>query len=159
MSDNISTVNFVLGIVGTITGAIALFISYWAFKKENPKLEIRTVKCEHSVRVSTKNIKTLSFWTQLEVKNVGDRGTSINDAQIEFEDSGKKYIFKKQYFEDATSRNVWINPHETTYIGVQFWGAFDGADLENLNCTLKVYHTHGCRNVTVTSRRISNAHT
>lgn len=153
MSENINVANLVLGIVGTITGAIALFVSYWTLRKENPKLKIRALKCEHNVRVSTNNIKTLSFWTELQIKNVGDRGTSINDAEIEFEVNGRRYTFKKQYFVNAAAKNIWVNPHETTYVEVQFWEAYDGADLENLDCTLKVYDTHRCMNVAVNSHR------
>lgn len=77
----------ILGIIGTITGTIALFISFWTYRKEAPHLKVSVTKCEHKLipsSMSNSNVKTLNFWTTFQVKNLGDRGTRITDVGLTF---------------------------------------------------------------------------
>lgn len=150
-----STVNLVLGIIGTITGAIALFISYWTYRKENPRLEVSVPKCEHDFALSTSQIKTISFWVTFQIKNLGDRGTSINDVDLSFKNDGKQYRLRKKYFRGLAveSERKWINAHETMDVEADFYETYEGKQKAQIECTFSVYHTHGAKKVTIISRK------
>jgi hypothetical protein len=150
-----SNINLVLGIIGTITGAIALFISYWIYRKENPRLEMSVSKCEHDFTLSTSQVKTISFWVTFQIKNLGDRGTSINDVGLFFRSNGNHYRLKKRYFRGLTveSERKWINAHETMDIEADFYETYEGNDKTQIECTFSVYHTHGAKKVTTVSQK------
>jgi len=155
-----SAINLVLGIIGTVTGIMALFIHVWRIRKESPRLETKVLKCEHDFTVSKSQIKTLSFWATFQIKNLGDRGTSINDMDIIFEDNGKEYRFKKQYFRGPreASQRRWINAHDTMDIEADFYETYEGNDKEQIDCIFTIYHTHGATKVkTVSKKRKKNS--
>jgi len=154
MSEVLDLANLVLGIIGTITGSIAIFIHFWRLRKESPRLEGEILKCEHDFAVSKSKIKTVSFWVELQIKNLGDRGTSINDIDLNFEDDGQNYHLKGYFrgnVEDSQRR--WISPHETINISVDYWITFEGNDKEQIDCTFTIYHTHGSQNVKTISQK------
>jgi len=155
MSEALAIVNLVLGIIGTITGSIAVFVHYWRLKRENPHLEIRISSFEHDFAISKSQIKTISFWASLQVKNLGDRGTSINDVDLSFVSDRKKYTLKKRLFIErpAQHQRIWINPHETLDISTDFWTDYDGEERERFDCTLTIYHTHGSKEIKSVSQK------
>jgi hypothetical protein len=140
-----SSITLVLGIVGTITGIIALFISFWTARKENPRLRGKVLTCEHWYPVSEKNVKMISVFPTLEIRNIGDRGTTINDVDLSFWNSGKKYQFRKLYFrgEQAQSQRRWIEAHQLVVLEPDFSEAFDGTEEKQIECQFRVFHTHG----------------
>lgn len=144
MSEELSTINLVLGIIGTITGVIALFISFWTLRKERPHLEVEVLECEHNFGMSESQTM-LTFWVKFQIKNRGDRGTSINDIDLTFEDDEKEYCFKKQYFRGQGGERRWVNAHDTIKIGADFYEPFEGSEKEQIECTFTLYHTHGAK--------------
>ncbi len=159
MNGSIDITNLVLGIIGTITGSIAIFIHFWRLRKESPRLETKVLKCEHDFTFSKSQIKTISFWAGFQIKNLGDRGTSVNDIELSFEDDEKKYQLKKWYYRGTVEKSErrWINAHETIDIEADFFNTFEGTDKEQIDCTFNIYHTHGAKKVkTVSKRRKQN---
>lgn len=157
MSEAIEIANLVLGIVGTITGSIAIIIHYWRLRRENPRLEISVLSCEHSFTISKSNVKTVSFWVEFQAKNFGDRGTTLNDVGLGFGKLGKSE-YRKQYWrlgkEYVPNDKMWINAHETRDIGADFVAIeFPSEDKEQIDCTFTIYHTHGAEKVGCISMR------
>jgi len=154
MSEAIGIANLVLGIVGTVTGSIAIIIHYWRLRRENPRLEVKVLECMHDFEISPRQVKTISFWTTFEIRNLGDRGTTVNEIELDFLDNGREYRFKKQYFRGlrTESESRWINAHEIINIDADFYDRFEGNDREQIECTFTIYHTHGAK----TAQCISN---
>ncbi len=158
--NDVEVVTLVLGIIGTVTGIVSLSLHYWRLRKESPRLETKVLKCEHNLRVSKSQIKTISFWAGFQIKNLGDRGTSVNDINLSFEDDGKKYQLKKRYYRGTFLENErrWINAHDTIDIEADFYNTFENNDKEQIDCTFTIYHTHGAEKVkTVSQRRKQNS--
>lgn len=155
MNDAIEIANLVLGIIGTVTGSIAIFIHFWRLRRESPRLEAKVLKCEHDFTLSTSGIKSISFWAEVQIKNLGDRGTSINDMDIIFEDNGNEYRLKKKYFRGLTeeSKRRWINAHDIIDIEADFYETFEGNEKEQIDCTFTIYHTHGAEKVKAVSQK------
>jgi hypothetical protein len=155
MSEALDIANLVLGIIGTLTGSIAVIIHIWRLRRESPRLETKVLKCEHDFTVSKSQIKTISFWAEFQMKNLGDRGTSVNDISLSFEDDGKKYQLKKRYYRGTfvESERKWINAHHTMDIEADFYDTFEGNDKEQIDCTFTIFHTHGAKNVKAVSQK------
>lgn len=137
-------INSILGIIGTITGIIALFISYWTFRAERPKLTAKVLECHHSYsKVEGKT--RINFFATLEISNLGDRGTTINEVEVQFEINGKKYSFKKEYFRGlrAEGKRRWINPHEIIEVQPDFSQELETMEKNRIACKFVIYHTHG----------------
>ena len=78
------TINLLLGIIGTITGLFALFISLWSYWREKPKLKMEIIKSKHNYTHNPSEKQELNLWADFQVKNLGDRGTRINDVVLSF---------------------------------------------------------------------------
>jgi hypothetical protein len=145
------TINLVLGIVGTVTGIIALFISYWTSRKENPRLNVKILSCEHSFTVSKSGIKNVSFWVKFRTKNLGDRGTTIIDVDLILDKYSEGHHVKKQFWkvdEKYVEGKIWLNAHEALDTEADFVAIeFPHEDKELLDCTFTIYHTHGAKTV------------
>lgn len=150
-----SNFNLALGVIGTITGAIALFVSYWTYRKENPHLKVTVLKCEHAFTLSTSQTQSLSFWVDFEIRNVGDRGTSINDIGLLFRTDGVEYEWKKKYFRGLTSESQkrWLEAHDTLKIEADFYDVYVGEEKEQIKCTFTIYHTHPSEKIEALSQR------
>lgn len=153
MSD-FSVVNLVLGIIGTVTGIIALFIHFWKLRRESPRLKIEVLKCEHDFEEKK---KTVSFWVDLQVKNLGDRGTSRYGMDLTFEDNGKERRLEMVHYGRYTVNDIkqkgWISPHETIKISETVYARYEGDKKEQIDCTLTIYHTHGAEKVKTVSKK------
>lgn len=159
-----STINLVLGIIGTVTGIMALFIHFWRLRRENPRLATNVLKCEHDFTVSQPQTKTILFWAGFQINNRGDRGTSINDVDLVFVNKGKEYRLKKQYFRDVPIKEpryvsmkepqrIWISPHVTIDALADFWGIYEGDDEDQIECAFTIHHTHGAERLKAISQR------
>jgi hypothetical protein len=137
-------VSSILGIIGTITGIIALFISYWTFRAERPRLTAKMLECKHSYSMIDGK-KRVNFFTTLEISNRGDRGTTINEVEVTFEIDGKKFSIKKDYFrgQRVESKRRWINSHEIIEVEPDFSKEIEMAETTKIDCTFNIYHTHG----------------
>jgi hypothetical protein len=140
-----SSITLVLGIVGTITGIIALCISFWTVRRESPRLKGRVLSCTHSYSDSEKNVKMISFSLLLEIRNLGDRGTTIKDVVLSFWNSGQKYQSRMINFERLLDRSHsrWIEAHELVEVGLYAQERFDGTEERQIECQFQVFHTHG----------------
>ena len=156
MSEILDTANLVLGIIGTVTGSLAVIIHIWKFIKENPRLKAEILKCEHDYAVSQSGVTTISFWTDFMIKNIGDRGTSIIDIGLDFEEDRQKYHLKKQFFLSHLTgeKRIWVSPHETLDLKASFYQSLQAKEREVIECHFNIYHTHGVVNIkTVSSKR------
>lgn len=152
MTEELSIVNFVLGIIGTITGIGALIIHLLRLRKENPRIKVKVLSCEHDFEPKRNQ---LSFWTKFQIRNLGDRGTSLNDMDLVFISDNKRHLLKKQYFRGPVeaSERKWINPRETMDLEVDFWEEYRGEVEEKINCTFSIYHTQGKETTTTVSQK------
>lgn len=141
MTNNLSFASLVLGLIGTITGIIALFIHFWKLRKENPRIKVEVLKCEHDFEEKRNQV---SFWAKFQIRNLGDRGTSINDVNLAFVSDDQEHCLKKRYFRGRRehSQRRWINPHETIDLEVDFYEKYQGQVKERINCTFSIFHTH-----------------
>jgi hypothetical protein len=134
-----------LGIIGTVTGIFALLISYRTYSKQKPNLKVKVTNCEHNLPaiIGFSQHGDMSFWARFQIKNVGDRGTSINDIVLSFKVDGKKYQFHKKYFRGLqVPENRWIDAGQTIDIEADFNEQFDGTEEDQITCTFTIYDTH-----------------
>jgi hypothetical protein len=150
------TINLALGLVGTITGVIALFISWWTFNKDKPKLKISVIECSHNFIVSqTGDRKTVSFWVDFLIKNIGYRGTTIEDVELFFENDGKPYkMLKQNYIRDfSQQKRISVSPSQSFDLSPDFHSEFFGKEEDTIKCTFTVFHTYKAETVKHTSVR------
>lgn len=149
---DVEVVNLVLGIIGTVTGILALSAHFWRLKRESPRLKTEVLKCEHDFE---EDKKRLSFWADLQIRNLGDRGTDMLGIDLAFEDDKQEYNLKldcqQPVFEDDLI--MWIRPHETMKKFQTAFTTYDGDVKEQIGCTLTIYHTHGAEKVKAVSER------
>jgi hypothetical protein len=146
-----------LGIIGTVTGIIALAISYRTYSKQKPNLNVKVTNCEYGISFdSAFHHRAINLWAKFQIKNIGDRGTSINDIVLSFTVDGKKYQFNKKYFGSPRialvpeglehlvemSKSEWIEAHQTRDIEANFIEQFDGTEENQIDCIFTIYDTH-----------------
>jgi hypothetical protein len=157
-----------LGLIGAITGGIALYISYKVYKNQKPDLDIEVLNCEHDLPnlVGESQMKDINFWVRFQLKNIGDRGTRIVDIILEFAVGGKKYQFHernvsseawgitKDSVQFANPNIRWVKAHDSIPITANFNGAFDGREENQIDCTFIICDTHEEYTVTAISRKV-----
>lgn len=166
MSEFVQNTNLVLGIAGTLTGAFALFISWWTFKKDRPHLKVNVTDCTHDFAVSQSvpNGKDLFFLANFLIKNVGYRGTTIEDVELTFENNGKSYKMRKQsYTEQFLSeknipviymKRIPVSPSESRDLSAKFFVEdFSGNEEDKINCIFTIFHTYKALTIKYTSIR------
>jgi hypothetical protein len=131
-----------LGLIGTITGIMAIIISVYTYRKENPNLKVSVLGCQHKFTVSTSQIKMISFFAEFHIKNIGDRGTRINDIGLLFKVGEKEYSLKKAGFWNMTSESKWIEAHDNINLEGNFSIQYTSDEKDRLNCDFTIYHTH-----------------
>jgi hypothetical protein len=144
MSEN--SINLLLGIVGTITGLFALFISLWSYLREKPNLKLEIIKSKHNFTHNLIEKQRLNLWADCQVKNLGDRGTRIRDAVCTFNHEGKSYRFRKYILgKEGTAlfADTWVEAHDWRVFSVNFLNEFEEAQLESIDFIITLYHTHG----------------
>ena len=152
MSIDMDIVNLTLGIIGTIAGVVSLSVHLWRLKRESPRLELKALNCEHDF---IKETNMLSFWSELEVRNLGDRGTNILGIDLMFKHKEKDYTLKMTNHEHDIENNSikWIRPHETIRIQQIAFTKFETKPINNIECSFTLYHTHGAENTKTKSLR------
>jgi hypothetical protein len=145
-----------LGIVGTATGIAALLISYRTYSKQKPNLKIKVTKCVHDFPnpIREPQVKEINFWTNFQIKNVGDRGTKVENIVLSFVTDAKKYqIEERKPYSDlseiarfqvqfpAQNESRWIAAHDSVNIGAHFNIPYDGRE-DKIDCVFSVYDTH-----------------
>jgi hypothetical protein len=137
-----------LGIIGTITGTIAIIISYWAYRKERPNLKVELVDSSHNFNPSA-NGEHINFWLKCRVKNLGDRGTRINDIGVKFTLNNTEVILKAEEIRELLpsgnykSGPKWLDAHDSVNILSSFYQPYRGERKETIDCTFMLFHTHG----------------
>ena len=101
-------------------------------------------------------MRTITFWVEIQVRNIGDRHTSVYDMNLAFEDNGNKHSFKKAYFRDVPSQEqrVLVPAHDVINIWADFYERYEGSDKEQIKCTLAICHTHRTEVVETVSQRV-----
>lgn len=117
--------------------------------------------CFHNFTVS-KSVaerKIVSFWVDFLVKNTGYRGTTIEDIELTFENSGKKYKMKKQYYRGdcQQDRRISIPSSKSVDLSVDFWEEFTGNEEDKIECVFTIFHTYKAETVKFTSVRKESA--
>ncbi|MCW4016998.1 MAG: hypothetical protein NWF06_11565 [Candidatus Bathyarchaeota archaeon] len=152
MTIDMDLVNLTLGIVGTIAGVVSLTVHLWRLKRENPRLTINVLSCEHYFENET---KVLSFWSETELRNLGDRGTDMLGIDLKFEYKEKDYNLKMSNQEPLVENGSirWIRPHQTIRTFQTAFIKFEGPPKEQLDCIFTLYHTHGAEKVKAKSQK------
>jgi hypothetical protein len=150
MAMSMDLINLTLGIVGTTAGIVSLAVHLWRLKREKPNLVLRNIRCVHEYEKET---KALSFLCELEIRNVGDRGTNILGVDLKFDYKKTEYGIKTiSQDEDTPNTNLkWIRPHETIHVTQIALTRFSELPKKQINCNFTLYHTHGAEELKVTS--------
>jgi hypothetical protein len=154
---NLDLVNLTLGIIGTIAGIVSLSVHLWRLRRENPRLAIRVLNCEHDFEKET---KALSFWSEIELRNLGDRGTNLLGIDVKFKGEEDEFTLKMSNQEPVVENDSikWIRPHETIRTFQTAFIKFDGSANEQIDCIFTIYHTHGAEKVKAKSQRRAKTH-
>jgi hypothetical protein len=133
-----------LGFIGTITGVLALLITYRTYAKQKPNLKIKNAECKHNYTVSASQIRHINFWAKFQVHNIGDKGTRINDIVLSFTNSGEKHDLHKKYFRGLANEaeSIWVEAHDTKEINADFYEDFQGNEQNRINCIFTILDTH-----------------
>ncbi|MCW4030277.1 MAG: hypothetical protein NWE92_11595 [Candidatus Bathyarchaeota archaeon] len=139
-------INLALGIIGTITGVIALFISYWTHSQEKPILKVKVKSLTHEQGINPSVIK---FHFEFLLSNKGNRPTTLNEIQLTFLHKGKKYSVNKEIrnvmrLEDNEPARVQAEACQTItdYIWFDFYSDEIKEIIEKIPCEFKIFHTH-----------------
>ena len=157
MTINMDMVNLTLGIIGTIAGIVSLSVHLWRLRRENPKLTMKVMSCEHNFEKET---KALSFWSEMELRNLGDRGTDILGIDMKIKDNGNEYTLKMSNQEPVIEDDSikWIRPHETIRTFQTAFIKFEGTPSEQIDCIFTIYHTHGAEKIKAKSHKRDKTH-
>lgn len=139
-----------LGVIGTITGALALLISYRTYANARPNLKVKVKKIEHYRETYLEEkMKKIVIATQLSISNCGDRPTTLNEIEVQFTHDGKQYKFKEEILrigtdgeENTYHSKISVEPHETTD-EYQYFKGFVPSIPPEIICNFRIYHTHG----------------
>lgn len=95
----------------------------------------------------------LSFLSELEIRNIGDRGTNILGLDLKFDYKNTEYGIKtiNQDEENANADLKWIRPHETIRITQIALTRFNELPQKQIKCNFTLYHTHGAEELKATS--------
>ena len=146
-----------LGIVGTIAGVVSLSVHLWREGGENPRLTIRVLSCEHDFAHES---KALSFWSEMELRNLGDRGTNILGIDVKFIAKEKECTLKMSNQEPAIDDDSirWIRPHETIRTFQTAFIKFEDKPEKDIECIFTLYHTRGAEKIRAKSQKRDKTH-
>jgi hypothetical protein len=136
-----------LGIIGIATGLFALLISYRTYSKQKPNLNVKVTNCEYTISFdSAIHHRAINFSAKFQIKNVGDRGTNINDIVLSFKVDGKEQSINPFYTHELESsklnQRLWIEAHGIIDIEASFNGQFDGTEEDEMACIFTISDTH-----------------
>ena len=150
MSVNLDILNLTLGIIGTIAGIVSLSVHLWRLKRENPRLMLKIIKCYHEIDEA----RILSFYSEIEIRNLGDRGTNILEIEIAIKSNDNNFSvkMKNQDNEEEKVSMKWIRPHETIRTNQFGFIKFDQRARKEIDCQFIIYHTHGAEKIRAISK-------
>lgn len=141
--------NLALGGIGTATGLFALYLH----ESEKPHLKLEIRKCEHEYFSSASRNMTLVFFVAFQIRNLGIRGTRINDVGLVILKNGKgTFEIKKSNFNPLVN-NFWINGDDILDFSAEFNIPSSSSKMDNIDCLFRVYQTHKVNLVKHTSTR------
>lgn len=169
MSESLNFLPLILGIIGTATGASAIVFSYLNYVYQKPNLDVKVTSFFHNYQKSEMFPPDMEilFFPILEIKNKGDRGTTISKIELSFIDDGKKYVShhptygKESEIADGWGKTIkqvefrWINPSETICLNKVFveWSK-EFIPKETIDCVLTVFSTRKNKEVKITSKKV-----
>jgi len=169
MSEFLNLLPLILGIIGTATGASAIVFSYLNYIYQKPNLDVKVKSFLHNYQKSEMFPPDMEilFFPILEIKNKGDRGTTMSKIELSFIDDGKKYVSynptygKKSEIADSWGKTIeqvefrWITPSETICLNPVFveWSK-EFIPKETIDCILTVFSTRKNYKVKITSKKV-----
>ena len=152
-------ITLVLAIIGTITGVLALFVSFWTYWQERPKLKINVKRLEH--KQDNNSLEKIEFTLEFSINNRGNRGTTLNEIEMTFSHDGRNYLVREPIQDGAEDmeggiKKVNVNACKTIDRVVCFEEYFDGIKVSkhNIDCHFTLYTTHGKLSFDATSEKI-----
>jgi hypothetical protein len=174
MSESLNLLPLVLGIIGTVTGIFAIVFSYLNYKFQKPNLTVKVKRCWHSYEKAELFPAEfeIRFSPTIEIKNKGDRGTTMSKIELSFVDFGKNHFLEhptygKQFERvDEFGQTIkqtefrWINPTETIGLNPVFLDYFKSSFIhrETIDYVLTVFTTRKNYEVKFTSINVESYH-
>jgi hypothetical protein len=151
-------ISLVLGIVGTFTGGFALLVSGLTYYYDKPRLSVEVKRFEHT---QIGNMIT-DFYIVLDVKNFGNRSTTLNELELNFSDNGKDFTAKEplqeKFYTDPLRDMVKVDVEAGKTIQRSLFFHYTNFLLKELReeipCQLKLYHTHKAVEFRAISKRV-----
>jgi hypothetical protein len=164
MTEYLNIASLVLGIIGTISGLTALYLTY---KSQKPNLKIEVKYCSHHYQTSDffDSKMELRFLAGLEIKNYSIRGTSVNKIDFSFTENGEKHVIEDDLYGkmtkamDSSGKEIirierrWIGPFETIGLAPILVEEFRGTQKEEIEGVFTVYSTHKKYTMKYTSKK------
>ena len=131
-------VEWIIAIIGAITGSVSLGILIYKTWKERPNLTL-TVESS-SWYVHHPDAKFTIVSVMLRIDNKGERNTTIHSAKMYFKQNGKIYNAEK-----LSTLNSIVTASGTTNKSLDFHFPFKEIVIESdiANSTVILEHTHG----------------
>jgi hypothetical protein len=153
--------------INSVLGVIAIVISWLTYNSQKPNLSVKVKYCNHHYQKSEVFAPEMEirFSSILEIKNRGDRGTTLNKIELSYVDNGKKCILedstcgKQTEGTDCWGNKItqvefrWINPSETIGVGPVLVDEFHGVQKEEIDCIFTVFSTRKNYKVKFTSKK------
>lgn len=113
----------------------------------------------------------LRFTTVLEIRNCGDKGTTLSDIELSYFDNGKKYVLKNEMYGKQTEgtdswgekiiqvERRWVNSFETLKVNptfVEFMGNRKD-QKEEIDCVFTFISTYKNYEAKFTSKKLIKA--
>jgi hypothetical protein len=154
-------ITIILGVVGTLTGGFALIISGLTYYYDKPHLSIDVKRFEHTQMGNTLMIN--DFYIVFDVKNSGNRSTTLNELELSFVDSKNVYSTREEIQEGLYTDpirgmiKVDIEAGKTKERTLFFNSAhFELKQImEEIPCHLTLYHTYKAVKFNAISKRVS----
>jgi hypothetical protein len=164
MSETLNLLTLTLGIIGTVTGILAIGFSYLNYNFQKPNLNVKVKNCRHYYQKELVFFE-IRFNQSLEIKNKGDRGTTISKIEFSFADFGKTHFLEysthrkqRERFDELGEKSKEtefrrIHPAETIVLDLGFSVCSNSSFIhrEKINCILTIFTTRKNYKVKFTS--------
>ena len=148
------SIELILGIIGTVTGILALVIHIIKLSREKPHLQVELIDCHHlfnpEKEPSTRWI--MYFFPHFRIANLGDRSTTVSNIEVLFKINDKEYSTPKGANYLSPTR---IDAHDTVDIQPQIY-SYDETIKEQklIDAVFTIHHTHGKEKIKCTSEMV-----
>jgi hypothetical protein len=156
---DLQVISALVSAAGLAISVIALIISGLKYRRQEPRLKIKVLKCVHVYKVAKiTNERELRFYVSFRIANIGDRATKLRLISLDVFSEGKKQNFKtavNQFDGENNSLNpepqIWIQAHDSidaASYSAEVWGK---PEQTNFKCVFTFTHTHGDQKIKTTS--------